>query len=84
MKYAKLEKERNDYKHAADRLENKLAELTADLTEEHSTSTHATEMLENEQAERMKLEKDLKEIQVRMLQKYLYIQGIICSLRLQK
>ena len=44
-----------------------LQELTADLSEEHTTSTHATEVLETETAERMRLEKELKELQVRNL-----------------
>ena len=41
-----------------------LSEMTADFTEVHSTSTHATDMLEAETVARMKLEKELKEIQV--------------------
>ena len=39
--------------------------MTADLAEEHSTATLAAERLENEQAERIKLEKDKQELQVR-------------------
>lgn len=64
-KVTKLEQERAEFKHENDKLEAKLSELTADLAEEHSTSTHATEMLEVETAERMRLEKDLKELEFR-------------------
>lgn len=41
-----------------------LAEVTADLAEEHDTATHATEMLEAETADRMRLDKELKDVQV--------------------
>ena len=39
--------------------------MTADLGEEHSAATLATERLEAEQAERMKLQKDNTELQVK-------------------
>ena len=42
-----------------------LSEMTADLGEEHSAATLATERLEVEQAERMKLQKDNSELQVK-------------------
>lgn len=38
--------------------------MTADLAEEHSTATLATERLEAETSERLRLEKELSEIQV--------------------
>ena len=41
-----------------------LADVTADLMEENTTSTQASEMLEAESAERMRLEKELKDLQV--------------------
>lgn len=41
-----------------------LTELNADLAEEATTSSHASELLDQETAERMRLEKELKEIQV--------------------
>lgn len=41
-----------------------VSELTADLAEEHTLATHASEMLEAESSERMKLEKELQDIQV--------------------
>lgn len=47
-----------------------LSEMTADLTEERSTSNITTERLEAETAERLKLEKELQQQQekVRSLQ----------------
>ena len=41
-----------------------VVELTADLAEENTTATQASEMLETESAERMRLEKELKDVQV--------------------
>ncbi|XP_052268542.1 unconventional myosin-XVIIIa-like isoform X7 [Dreissena polymorpha] len=64
-KLEKIERERSDYKLQMDRLENRVAELTADLAEENTTATQASEMLESESAERMRLEKDLKDLQGR-------------------
>lgn len=40
-----------------------LSELTADLAEEHSTSTLATERLDAETSERMRIERELTEVQ---------------------
>ncbi|XP_048747756.2 unconventional myosin-XVIIIa-like isoform X4 [Ostrea edulis] len=62
-KLERLERERNEYKTQSEKLENRLAEVTADLAEEHDTATHATEMLEAETADRMRLDKELKDIQ---------------------
>ena len=39
--------------------------MTTDLQEEHGTATHASEVLEAETAERMRLEKELKDLKVR-------------------
>lgn len=41
-----------------------LAEVSADLSEEHTTAHLAGERLEAEQAERMKLEKEVERLQV--------------------
>jgi hypothetical protein len=41
--------------------------MTADLAEEHSTSTLATERLEAETADRLRLEKELQDVQVRQI-----------------
>ncbi|XP_012936920.1 unconventional myosin-XVIIIa [Aplysia californica] len=59
----KLEKERSEYKTQCDRLENRLAEVTADLAEENTTSNEAAELLEAETAERLRLEKELRDLQ---------------------
>ncbi|XP_041350261.1 unconventional myosin-XVIIIa-like isoform X3 [Gigantopelta aegis] len=64
-KVEKLEKERNEYKQQCDKLENRLSEITADLAEENTTSQNASELLEAESAERMRLEKENKDIQAR-------------------
>ncbi|XP_069135915.1 unconventional myosin-XVIIIa-like isoform X4 [Argopecten irradians] len=62
-KLERIERERNEYKQQSEKLENRLAEATADLAEEHSASTQSSEMLEAETSERMRLEKDLKDLQ---------------------
>jgi hypothetical protein len=49
--------------------------MTADLAEEHSTSTLATERLEAETADRLRLEKELQDVQVRI-----YAQSLSCCL----
>ncbi|KAL4224255.1 TRAFAC class myosin-kinesin ATPase superfamily [Mactra antiquata] len=64
-KLERIEKERNDYKQQMDKLENRVVEMTADLAEENTTATQASEMLETESAERMRLEKELKDVQSR-------------------
>ncbi|XP_046385320.1 unconventional myosin-XVIIIa isoform X4 [Ischnura elegans] len=61
----RLEAERAGLKRDKDKLEAKLTEMTADLAEEHSTSTLAAERLEAEAAERIRLEKELQESQGR-------------------
>lgn len=43
-----------------------VSELTADLAEEHSTAILATERLEAETAQRMKLDKEFGELEVRL------------------
>ena len=56
----KVEAERSEYKEGHDRMEARLQEVTADLQEEHSAAELAAERLETEQAERMKLEKEVE------------------------
>ncbi|KAK2710416.1 hypothetical protein QYM36_011813, partial [Artemia franciscana] len=46
--------------------EDEVSELTNDLAEEHSTAVLATERLEAETTERLKLEKDVKELQEKL------------------
>jgi len=43
-----------------------LSELAADYQDEHSTSTQTAEMLEAETTERIRLEKEAKDLQVRL------------------
>nr|XP_045601371.1 unconventional myosin-XVIIIa-like isoform X13 [Procambarus clarkii] len=62
----KVEKERSYLKHENEKLESRLAEVTADLSEEHGTAHLAGERLEAEQAERMKLEKEVERLQTDM------------------
>lgn len=65
VKFEKVERERNEYKQHCDKLDTRLSELNADLAEEATTSSHASELLDQETAERMRLEKELKEIQTK-------------------
>ncbi|OWF52160.1 Unconventional myosin-XVIIIa [Mizuhopecten yessoensis] len=62
-KLERIERERNEYKQQSEKLENRLAEATADLAEEHSAAIQSSEMLDAETSERMRLEKDLKDLQ---------------------
>jgi len=41
-----------------------LSELAADYQDEHSTSAHTAELLEAETAERIRLDKEVKDLQV--------------------
>ncbi|XP_033101042.1 unconventional myosin-XVIIIa-like [Anneissia japonica] len=61
-KFERIEKERNIFKENFEKMESKMSEMSADLAEEHATANHATEMLEAETAERLRLEKELKEL----------------------
>ncbi|XP_078599042.1 unconventional myosin-XVIIIa-like isoform X5 [Branchiostoma floridae x Branchiostoma japonicum] len=62
-KLEKIEKERNDLRQANNKLETKVADLTSELSDEHSTANSASEMLETETGERMKLEKEMTQLQ---------------------
>ncbi|XP_034938214.1 unconventional myosin-XVIIIa [Chelonus insularis] len=62
-KVEKLEQERNHLKHDNDKLEAKLSVLTADYAEEHSTSTLAAERIDAETSERLRLERELQDVQ---------------------
>ena len=41
-----------------------LSQLAVDYQDEHSTSAHAAELLETETAERIRLDKEVKDLQV--------------------
>ncbi|XP_078680544.1 unconventional myosin-XVIIIa-like isoform X5 [Branchiostoma floridae x Branchiostoma belcheri] len=62
-KLEKIEKERNELRQANNKLETKVADLTSELSDEHSTANSASEMLETETGERMKLEKEMTQLQ---------------------
>ncbi|XP_017771630.1 PREDICTED: unconventional myosin-XVIIIa isoform X2 [Nicrophorus vespilloides] len=62
-KLDKVESERTMLKHENDKLESKMMEISADLAEEHSTSTLAAERLDAETNERIRLERELSETQ---------------------
>ncbi|XP_019714468.1 unconventional myosin-XVIIIa-like isoform X2 [Hippocampus comes] len=64
-KLEKVEKERNELRLNTDRLESKIADLLAELADERSTSESASQLLENETAERLRLEKDMKDLQAK-------------------
>ncbi|XP_047234694.1 unconventional myosin-XVIIIa-like isoform X5 [Girardinichthys multiradiatus] len=65
LKLERVEKERNELRLNTDRLENRIAELLAELADERSTSESASQLLETETSERLRLERDMKDLQVR-------------------
>uniref|UniRef100_A0AAQ5XXJ2 Myosin XVIIIAa n=1 Tax=Amphiprion ocellaris TaxID=80972 RepID=A0AAQ5XXJ2_AMPOC len=65
VKLERVEKERNELRLNTDRLESKIAELLAELADERSTSESASQLLETETSERLRLEKDMKDLQVK-------------------
>ncbi|XP_054610941.1 unconventional myosin-XVIIIa-like isoform X4 [Dunckerocampus dactyliophorus] len=64
-KLEKVEKERNELRLNTDRLESRIADLLAELADERSTSESASQLLESETAERLRLERDMKDLQVK-------------------
>ncbi|XP_077511478.1 unconventional myosin-XVIIIa-like isoform X2 [Amblyomma americanum] len=67
-KVEKLEKERTELKQSHDMLEVKVSDLWADLGQEQAASAQAAEMLEAETAERLRLDKEVRELQARCSQ----------------
>ncbi|XP_077534823.1 unconventional myosin-XVIIIa-like isoform X2 [Haemaphysalis longicornis] len=67
-KVEKLEKERSELKQNHDLLEAKVSDLWADLGQEQAASAQAAEMLEAETAERLRLDKEVRELQARCSQ----------------
>ncbi|KAL7846495.1 hypothetical protein SRHO_G00214750 [Serrasalmus rhombeus] len=65
MKLEKVEKERNELRLNTDRLESRITELSTELTDERNTGESASQLLETETAERLRLEKDMKELQAK-------------------
>ncbi|KAK1800761.1 hypothetical protein P4O66_005957 [Electrophorus voltai] len=64
-KLEKLEKERSELRLNTDRLESRVAELSTELTDERNTGESASRLLEAETMERLRLEKDMEEMQVK-------------------
>ncbi|XP_005402741.1 PREDICTED: unconventional myosin-XVIIIa isoform X4 [Chinchilla lanigera] len=62
-KLDKVEKERNELRLNSDRLETRISELTSELTDERNTGESASQLLDAETAERLRAEKEMKELQ---------------------
>uniref|UniRef100_A0A7N8XXH4 Myosin XVIIIAa n=1 Tax=Mastacembelus armatus TaxID=205130 RepID=A0A7N8XXH4_9TELE len=62
-KFERVEKERNELRLNTDRLESRIADLLAELADERSTSETASQLLETETSERLRLDRDLKDLQ---------------------
>ncbi|XP_059207858.1 unconventional myosin-XVIIIa-like [Centropristis striata] len=65
LKFERVEKERNELRLNTDRLESRISDLLAELADERSTSESASQLLETETSERLRLEKDMKDLQVK-------------------
>ncbi|XP_056140600.1 unconventional myosin-XVIIIa-like [Lampris incognitus] len=64
-KLEKVEKERNELRLNTDRLESRITELLAELTDERNAGESASQLLEAETSERLRLEKDMKDLQAK-------------------
>ncbi|XP_063058950.1 unconventional myosin-XVIIIa-like [Engraulis encrasicolus] len=64
-KLEKVEKERNELRLNSDRLESRITELSAELADERNTGESASQLLETETADRLRLEKDMKDLQAK-------------------
>ncbi|XP_041851008.1 unconventional myosin-XVIIIa-like isoform X1 [Melanotaenia boesemani] len=65
QKLEKVEKERNELRLNSDRLESRITELSSELADERNTAESASQLLEAESSERLRLEKDMKDLQVK-------------------
>ncbi|XP_073685105.1 unconventional myosin-XVIIIa [Garra rufa] len=65
LKLEKVEKERNELRLTSDRLESRITEMTAELSDERNSAESTSQMLETETSERLRLEKDMKDMQVK-------------------
>ncbi|XP_075450748.1 unconventional myosin-XVIIIa isoform X5 [Ascaphus truei] len=61
----KVEKERNEIRLNNDRLESRITELNSELTDERNTGESASQLLETETADRLRVEKDMKDLQAK-------------------
>uniref|UniRef100_A0A6Q2YGC4 Myosin XVIIIAa n=1 Tax=Esox lucius TaxID=8010 RepID=A0A6Q2YGC4_ESOLU len=64
-KLEKTEKERNELRLNTDRLESRISELSVELADERNTAESASQLLETETSERLRLEKDMKDLQAK-------------------
>ncbi|NXG23012.1 MY18A protein, partial [Grallaria varia] len=64
-KLEKVEKERNELRLNSDRLESRITELTSELTDERNTGESASQLLDTETAERLRAEKEMKDLQAK-------------------
>nr|XP_015222977.1 PREDICTED: unconventional myosin-XVIIIa isoform X12 [Lepisosteus oculatus] len=64
-KLEKVEKERNELRLNSDRLESRITELSSELTDERNSGESASQLLESETSDRLRLEKDMKELQAK-------------------
>ncbi|XP_056230923.1 unconventional myosin-XVIIIa isoform X2 [Seriola aureovittata] len=65
QKLEKVEKERNELRLNSDRLESRITELSSELADERNTGESASQLLETETSERLRLERDMKELQAK-------------------
>uniref|UniRef100_A0A8C6U8Q3 Myosin XVIIIAb n=1 Tax=Neogobius melanostomus TaxID=47308 RepID=A0A8C6U8Q3_9GOBI len=65
QKVEKVEKERNELRLNTDRLESRITELSSELADERNTGESASQLLETETGERLRLEKDMKDLQAK-------------------
>uniref|UniRef100_A0A8D0DC97 Myosin XVIIIA n=1 Tax=Sander lucioperca TaxID=283035 RepID=A0A8D0DC97_SANLU len=65
QKLEKVEKERNELRLNSDRLESRISELSSELADERNTGESASQLLETETSERLRLEKDTKDLQAK-------------------
>ncbi|XP_035290732.1 unconventional myosin-XVIIIa-like isoform X3 [Anguilla anguilla] len=64
-KLEKVEKERNELRLNSDRLDNRITELSTELADERNAGESASQLLETETSERLRLEKDMKDLQAK-------------------
>ncbi|XP_018418931.1 PREDICTED: unconventional myosin-XVIIIa [Nanorana parkeri] len=64
-KLEKVEKERNELRLNNDRLESRITELNSELTDERNTGESASQLLESETGDRLRVEKDMKDLQAK-------------------
>ncbi|XP_041097364.1 unconventional myosin-XVIIIa-like, partial [Polyodon spathula] len=64
-KLEKVEKERNELRLNTDRLECRITEISSELADERNTGESASQLLESETSERLRLEKEMRDLQAK-------------------